>query len=92
MDPKKALKEGKFGTMLPRKKSVTKDMQVVRPDGSTYMANEQQYMDSLAMKNRTLQRYKQSEKPKTAGGEKDTIPHSNKGIDYVIKKNIKKRN
>jgi len=86
MDPKKSLKQGKFGTMLPRKKSVTKDMQVVRPDGSTYMANEQQYMDSLAMKNRTLQRYKQSGKPKTAGGEKDTIPHNNKGIDKVKRK------
>lgn len=86
MDPKKSLKEGKFGTMLPRKKSVTKDMQVVRPDGSTYMANEKQYMDSLAMKNKTLKRYKQSEKPKTAGGEKDTIPHNNKGIDKVKRK------
>ena len=83
MDPKKALKQGKFGTMLPRKKTVTKDMQVVRPDGTTYMANEQQYMDSLAMKNRTLKRYKQSGTPRTAGGEKDTIPHNNKGIDKL---------
>lgn len=86
MDPKKALKEGKFGTMLPRRQSVTKDMQVVRPDGSTYMANEKQYMDSLAMKNRTIQRYKQSGTPRTTGGEKDTIPHNNKGIDKLKRK------
>lgn len=86
MDPKKAKKEGPFGTMLPRKKSVTKDMQVVRPDGSTYMANEKQYMDSLAMKNKTVKRYGQSEKPNLAGGEKDSIPHNNKGIDKVKRK------
>lgn len=85
MDPKKA-KEGPFGTMLPRKKSVTKDMQVVRPDGSTYMANEKQYMDSLAVRNNALKRYKQGDKVKSGGKEKDSIPHNNKGIDKVKRK------